>query len=68
MVFRVCAINKVTQCALVALFVHRLSPGVGGLIKRQKIGWKPADLIELMTVGENSGARLEKKSTKLLGL
>ena len=66
------AINKVTQPAPAALFVHGLSPEITGSIKRQKIGWEATSLTELVTIAEHFERTLEQdckqKSAKLLAL
>ena len=65
-------INYVNQPTLPALFWSGLSPGVSGLVKRQKIGWTGRGLTELITIAEHFERILEQdhkqKSAKLLAL
>lgn len=55
---------------LTALFGNGLSPEISRLIKRQKIRWEAADLIERMTTAKHVERTLEQnhkqQSTKLL--
>lgn len=53
------SINTTTQSALAALFVNGFFPGMGGLIRRQKIVWEATSLTEFVTMAEHFERTME---------